>query len=80
MDNLGTPIIALISEAALFQGENNVYLYKVGTQSSVLINQVSLFQICPLREDPLHTEIETFFCAGTVSVQCMKRSGYQVCD
>ena len=24
-------------------------LYKVGTQSSVLINQVSLFQGCPLR-------------------------------
>ena len=26
-----------------------MYLYKVGTQSSVLINQVSLFQGCPLR-------------------------------
>ena len=27
-----------------------MYLCKVGTQSSVLINQVSLFQRCPLRE------------------------------
>ena len=33
---LGTKIIVLISEVSLFQGEN-MYLYKVGTQSSVLI-------------------------------------------
>ena len=32
-----------------------MYLYKVGTWSSVLINQVSLFQRCPLREVPLYT-------------------------
>ena len=31
-----------------------MYLYKVGTQASVLINQVSLFQGCPLREVPLY--------------------------
>ena len=29
---------------SLFQGENNIYLYKDGTQSSVLISEVSLFQ------------------------------------
>ena len=39
MDTLGTKIIVLISEVSLFQGENNMYLYKVGTQSSVLIKQ-----------------------------------------
>ena len=27
-----------------------VYFYKIRTQSSVLINQASLFQRCPLRE------------------------------
>ena len=43
-DTLGTKIIVLISEASLFQGENNMYLYKVGTQPGVLINQVPLFQ------------------------------------
>ena len=47
-DTLGTKIVVLISEVSLFQGENNMYLYKVGTRSSVLINQVSLFQECPL--------------------------------
>ena len=31
-----------------------MYLYKVGTQSSVLINQMSLFQECPVREVPLY--------------------------
>ena len=36
----------LFSEVPLFQGENNI-LYKVGTRSSVLINQVSLFSGCP---------------------------------
>ena len=36
-DTLGTKTIVLISEASLFQGENNMYLYKVGTQSSVMI-------------------------------------------
>ena len=39
MDSLGTKIIVLISEVSLFQGQNNMYLYKVGAQSSVLINQ-----------------------------------------
>ena len=47
-------ITVLISEVSLFQGENNMHLYKVGTWSSVLINQVSLFQRCPLREVPLY--------------------------
>ena len=32
-------IIVLVSEVSLFHGENNMYLYKVGTQSSVLIKQ-----------------------------------------
>ena len=32
-------IIVLISEVSLFQAENNMYLYKVGTQSSVLSKQ-----------------------------------------
>ena len=40
-DTLGTKIIVLISEVSLFQGKNNMYLYKVGTRSSVLIKQVS---------------------------------------
>ena len=31
-----------------------MYLYEVGTQSSVLINEVSLFQGCPLRGVPLY--------------------------
>ena len=44
MVTLGTKIIVLISEVSLFQGENSVYLYEVGTQSSVLINQVFIFQ------------------------------------
>ena len=35
----GTKIIVLTSEVYLFQGENNMYLHKVGTHSSVLINQ-----------------------------------------
>ena len=49
-DCSGTSLIwtPLISQVSLFQGENDIYLYKVGTQSSVLINQVSLFQRCPL--------------------------------
>ena len=41
MDTHGTKIIVQISEVSLFHGENNMYLYKVGTQSNVLINQVS---------------------------------------
>ena len=35
-------MIVLISEVPLFQGENNMYLYKVSTQSSVLLNQMSV--------------------------------------
>ena len=31
-DTLGTKIFVLISEVSLFQGENNMYLYKVGTR------------------------------------------------
>ena len=38
-DNLGTKIIVLISEVSFFQGKNNMHLYKVGTQLSVLIKQ-----------------------------------------
>ena len=53
MDTLEIKIFVLISEVSLFQGENNTYLCKVGTQSNVLINQVSLFQRFPLREVPL---------------------------
>ena len=34
-----TKIIVLISEVSLLEGENNMYLYKVGIQSSVLIKQ-----------------------------------------
>ena len=41
-DTLGTKIIVLISEVSLFQGENNMYVYHVGTRSIVLINQVVL--------------------------------------
>ena len=33
-----------------------MYSYKAGTQSSVLIKQMSLFQRCPLREVPLYTQ------------------------
>ena len=39
MDTLGTKILVLISEVSLFQGELNMYLYEVGTQLSVRINQ-----------------------------------------
>ena len=39
MDTLGTQIIVLISEVSFFQGQNNMYLYKVGTHSSILIKQ-----------------------------------------
>ena len=55
-DALGTKTIVLISEVSLFQGENNMYLYKIGAhdQSSVPINQLSLFQRCPLRGVPLY--------------------------
>ena len=54
-DTLGTKIIILISEVSFFQGENNMYLYKVGIQSSVLIKQdVLKSQRCPLREVPLY--------------------------
>ena len=38
-NTLGTQIIVLISEVSFFQGQNNMYLYKVGTHSSVLIKQ-----------------------------------------
>jgi len=47
-DTLGTKIIVLISKVSLFQGENNMYLYKVGTwpgvpiKQGVLISEVSL--------------------------------------
>ena len=58
MDTIGTKTIALISEVSLFQGENNMYLYKVGTWSSLLINQVSFFQGCPLRGVPLYACIQ----------------------
>ena len=59
LTTLGTKTIVLISEVSLFQGENNMYLYKVGTHSSVLINQMSLFQRCPLRDLPLYTVVCT---------------------
>ena len=51
MDTIGDKTFVLISEVSLFQGENN--LYKVGTRSSVLINEGSVFQRCPLRGVPL---------------------------
>ena len=35
-----------------------MYLYKVGTQSSVLVNQVSLFERCPLGEVPLYCRLK----------------------
>ena len=44
MGTLGTKvIIVLISEVSLFQGKNSMYLYKLGTRSSVgvLISVVS---------------------------------------
>ena len=48
MDTLGK-IIILISDLSLFQGENNTYLYKVGTQSSALIKQGVLISAVSLR-------------------------------
>ena len=39
-DTLGNKIIVLISEVrVLISGKNSMYLYKVGTQSRVLIKQ-----------------------------------------
>ena len=45
MDSLGTKILVLISEVSLFQGQNGMYLYEVGTQLSVLINQGVLISV-----------------------------------
>ena len=50
---LGPKVIVLIYKVSFLQGEN-MYLYKVGTQSSVRLSKVSLFQRCPLREVPLY--------------------------
>ena len=50
-DNLGTKNLSWLVRCPYFRGR---ILYKVGTWSSVLINQVSLFQGCPLREVPLY--------------------------
>ena len=42
-------------------------LYKVGTQSSVLINEGFLFQRCPLREVPLHVvNLRSYKLLGTI--------------
>ena len=50
----------LISEVSLFQGENN--LYKVGTQSSVLINQGVLISVVFFkREVPLYHNARQIF-------------------
>ena len=52
MNTIVIKTIVLISEVSLFQGKNNMYSYKVGIQSSVLVN---LFQRCPpLREVSLY--------------------------
>ena len=51
MDTTWTKIIVLISEVS---EENNVCSYEVGTRSSVLINQVYLFQRCPVSGVPLY--------------------------
>ena len=40
-DAIGTKTAVLISEVFLFQGKSIMYLYKVGTRSSALINEVS---------------------------------------
>ena len=57
-----------------------MYLYKVGTQSSVLIKQgvliseVSLFQRCPLREVPLYIFAGHFIshnAAGICYTDCL---------
>ena len=53
MDTIGTKIFVLISEVSL-TSVGDYYVLKVVTQSSVLINQVSLFQGCPLRGVPLY--------------------------
>ena len=50
MDTLGTKIIVLIGQVCLFQGENSMHL----RTSSVLINQVSIFQGGPLRKVSLY--------------------------
>ena len=51
-----------------------MYLYKVGTHSSVLINQMSLFQRCPLRDVPLYTVVCT---AGYTSLHLGTESAFQ---
>ena len=54
MDSLGTKLIVSINEVSLFQAENNMYLYKVGIQSSVLNNQgVLILEESFLRKVPL---------------------------
>ena len=51
-------IFVLINEVSLFQGENIMYLYEVGTGLSVLINQSIFNSECPLRNVPLYTKIK----------------------
>ena len=62
MDTLGTKILVLSEMSSVFQGKNNMYLYRVGTQSTILINQVSLFERCPLREVPLYLGHTYYLC------------------
>jgi len=46
-----------------------MYSCKVGTRSCVLINQVALFQRCPLREVPLYSHW---------SLACMEEPGAEL--
>ena len=56
MDTTGTKTVVLISEVSLFQRENIMYLYEVGTGLSVLINQGVLYsRVFFIREVPLYT-------------------------
>ena len=61
-------------------GENDI---EVGTQSSVLINQMSLFQECPVREVPLYLIINPLASVAPLfallEMSCKSREDHRSC-
>ena len=49
--------LSLLVRCPYFRERIITHLYEVGTRSNVLINQVCLFQGCPLREVQLYNSI-----------------------
>ena len=73
-----------IIEVTLFQENKNMYLYKVGIQSSVLINQVSLpplrgFPLIPLDcNNRIHHEYDLYESTSCLAKSCDKCIGYAI--